>query len=441
MATLFIFLEKRISHSLSRTYKQFLQNLDSRFTRRSSEYLLEKIANNSREQADALRNFSSELSGKLTSGVTESLSPILNKLADAIERLEVEKSSTLEQSMKGLISEFQTAMTASAGGEMKELGNAVQSTVQLLQLANQQASSSQNKMDEVMLRMDESLRKQAESTTGLMSKLAATVEEMTSKVRDSSETSSQALSARVTNLMEAIDATAQRNLNDSRMQAEKLQEPVAGMSSRVEEALKFASVQMESTATGILGKSNDYSEATTKKLSSMMDVQSDGVKLLNDASEVVARSVNEFKNLLEGSSENQRSIRDGLQNLKDASVILKEEFSVVRAVHSDVSSVSTGLRVAADSVHTAQSQNKALLAEYERVFEKVDQSIGGILQKIHDQTQKYHQAIGDTLTQYLKDFDNSLASAATSLSHTVDELKEGLDELSDTLSAKKAVGG
>ena len=532
LATLFILIEKTIFYKVEENYKELLKQIDSRFPRRSTEYLLEKIVSSSIEQADQLRHFSTDLSGRLKQGLTESFQPILERLTQAIDKLESERSTT----MSGMANEFKSAMTQSADGEIQKLGAVVGSTAEVLRLSNEQSQISQKKMDELISQMDSSQQRQAESTTsvierltgtveqislsmkessdsstkimaekmselmtqmdsnqknqteataGVLERLAGTVDQMSLRMKESSESSASKMTERMTELLTNLEASSHRTLEESRKQTDSLSQIVDSMSQRVEGALNIASGVMTGKITellsnleqasqrtleeskkqnevlsqqvyamsqrveavlnlasgtmtqtigGLVSQSSQLSEATTTKLSALFDRQSEGAELLKSASDMVGNALMQFQELVRGNSETYQLYGEATKELRQVSTIILDDLKLTRSVQLDISTVSSSLKQAGENLQALQSQNKEVLSEYERVFLSLDTQIGSIIEKLHDNTQRYNETAREAIVSNLKSFDNALGSATTILGQTVGELTEGLEDLSEIVT-------
>jgi hypothetical protein len=482
LATIFTGFEKRRTNKVERAHKALVRAIDERFPRRSSEYLLEKIVVASNEQANQLRHFGADLSGRLKQGMTDSFQPILERLAQAIDKLEKEKSDSLQGSMTGILEEFRTLVTKSAEGEITKLSTVLSDTSSLLKASNEQTMAAGQRMQEVLGGLGDSMRTQSEANTQLLARLSESVEGMSLRLQQASEDSSSKVAQKVQDILSNLESSAFRTLEESKKQTSALSQIVESMTSRVEGALngvsgvmtekistvlsnleassqaaaqeskqqaqalsllaqsisdKFeavlqtASGSMSQTVSGLVSQTSQLSEATTSKLALMLDRQSEGATLLQQAGETVDRSLTRFQELLSASNETQRLYGENVRNLEEVSRTILDDLTLTRSVQSDFGTVSRTLKEAGDGLSTIQEQHRSMLQEYDRVFKTLDTQLGSLIERMHSNTQTYNSRIKEALVEKLGVFDNHLSGATSILGETVAELNDAMIQLSE----------
>jgi len=484
LATVFTGFEKRRTNQVERAHKALVRAIDERFPRRSSEYLLEKIVVASNEQANQLRHFGADLSGRLKEGMTESFQPILERLTDAINKLEKEKSDSLQGSMTGILEEFRTLISKSAEGEITKLSTVLSDTSSLLKASNDQTMAAGQRMQEVLGGLGDSMRTQSEANTQLLAKLSESVEGMSLRLQQASEDSSSKVAQKVQDILSNLESSAFRTLEESKKQTSALSQIVESMTTRVEGALngvsgvmtekittvlanleassqaaaqeskqqaqalsllaqsisdKFeavlqtASGSMSQTVSGLVSQTSQLSEATTSKLALMLDRQSEGATLLQQAGETVDRSLTRFQELLSASNETQRLYGENVRNLGEVSRTILDDLNLTRSVQSDFGTVSRTLKEAGEGLSTIQEQHRSMLQEYDRVFKTLDTQLGSLIERMHSNTQTYNSRIKEALVDKLSAFDNHLSSATSILGETVAELNDAMIQLSEII--------
>ncbi len=480
LATVFTGFEKRRTNQVERAHKALVQAIDERFPRRSSEYLLEKIVVASNEQANQLRHFGADLSGRLKQGMTESFQPILERLVQAIDKLEKEKADSLQGSMTGILEEFRSLVTKSAEGEISKLSSVLSDTSSLLKASNEQTMAAGQRMQEVFSGLGDSMRAQSEANTQLLARLSESVEGMSVKLQQASEDSSSKVAQKVQDILANLESSAFRTLEESKKQTSALSQIVESMTSRVEGALngvsgvmtekigtvlanleassqaaaqesrqqaqalsllaqsisdKFeavlqaASGSMSQTVSGLVSQTNQLSEATTSKLALMLDRQSEGATLLQQAGETVDRSLTRFQELLSASNETQRLYGENVRNLGEVSRTILDDLNLTRSVQADFGSVSRTLKEAGEGLSNIQEQHRSMLQEYDRVFKTLDAQLGILMERMHSNTQTYNSRVKESLVEKLSSFDNHLSSATSILGETVGELNDAMAHL------------
>jgi hypothetical protein len=484
LATMFVGIEKRRTHKVDQAHKRFARAVDQRFPRRSSEYLLEKIVSATAEQATQLRHFGADLSGRLKEGMTESFQPILERLALAIDKLEKEKSETLQGSMTGMLDQFKNLISNSAQGEINKLAEVLSGTSAVLQSSNEQTMVSHQKMSVMMDSVGYSMRQQAEANGQLLSRLTESVEDMSLRLGKASEESSAKVAEKIQGVLTSLEESSFRTLEESKKhtqslsqivdtmsqrvegalngvsgimaekisglltnlesashtaaaeakrQADTMSQLVQTMSERVEAALANASGAMSQTVGGLVSQTSQLSEATAGKLEQMLNKQAEGAMLLKQAGQTVEESINRFQSLLASSNETQELYAQSVKNLRELSSTVLEDLKLTRSVQADFGTVSAALREAGTGLKLMQNEHKKMLEEYTRVFQTIDSEVGALIDRLHGNTQIYNERVKEDLVEKLGVFDTQLASAANVLGGTVGELEETVGELNETL--------
>jgi hypothetical protein len=484
LATAFVGIEKRRTHKVDQAHKRFIRRVDQRFPRRSSEHLLEQIVSATSEQATQLRHFGADLSGRLKEGMTESFQPILERLALAIDKLEREKSETLQGSMTGILEEFRNLISNSAQGEISKLAEVLSGTSAVLQASNQQAMAFQDKMSAMMDSVGDSMRQQAEANGQLLERLTESVEDMSVKLGRASEESTAKVAEKIQGVLTSLEESSFRTLEESKKHTQSLSQIVDSMSQRVEGALNgvsgmmtdrissllanmelasqaaateakrqsdamvqlvqtmserveaalaAASGSMSQTVGGLVSQTSQLSEATAVKLEQMLNKQAEGAMLLKEAGQTVDESITRFQSLLAASNETQELYEQSVRNLREISTAVLDDLKLTRSVQSDFGTVSTALREAGLGLSSIQSEHKRMLEGYERTFKAIDDEVGALIDRLHGNTQIYNQRVKEALIEKLGEFDGSLSNATTVLGETVGQLDEVINELNETL--------
>lgn len=486
LATSFVGLEKRWTRKVDQVHKRFTRQVDKRFPRRSAEHLLEKIVAASVEQASQLRHFGADLSGRLKEGMTESFQPILERLALAIDKLEKEKSETLQGSMTGILEEFKNLVSQSAQGEISKLAEVLRGTSEVLNSSNERTIASHQQISQMMDSVGESMRRQADANGDLLGRLTQSVEDMSHKLGQASAESSakvtekiqgvlasleessfrtleeskkhtQSLSQlvdgmsqrvegalngvsgimteRISGLLANLESASQTAANEAKRQSEAMSQLVQTMSDRVEAALASASGSMSQTVGGLVSQTSQLSEATANKLEQMLSKQAEGAALLKQAGETVDQSLTRFQALLNASNETQALYEQSVKDLREVSSTVLEDLRLTRSVQADFGAVSSALREAGAGLGTMQTEHRKMLEEYDRVFKTLDSELGSLIDRLHGNAQIYNQRVKEALVEKLGVFDTHLSSATNVIGGTVGELEEAVSELNETLDS------
>lgn len=142
----------------SDAHHQFCATFDSLFVRRTTEGLLQQIHREIEGQSAAFRHFNTDLSGYLKQSFQESLGPTLTRLTEALERMTSTNEERIAQLVESLSKTFRSSLTESAKTEFQQLAGSLKQTAELLQAMNTQSQSTQEGLETLLVRLDESQR-------------------------------------------------------------------------------------------------------------------------------------------------------------------------------------------------------------------------------------------------------------------------------------------
>ncbi len=145
----------------SNAYYQSCAVFDALFVRRTTEGLLRQIHREIESQSAAFRHFDTDLSGHLKQSFQESLGPTLARLTEALEQMTSTNEDRLAQLIGSLSETFRSNLTDSAKTEFQQLAQSLKQTAELLQAMNAHSQSTQDSLETLLIRLDESQQQQA----------------------------------------------------------------------------------------------------------------------------------------------------------------------------------------------------------------------------------------------------------------------------------------
>ncbi|HXG22745.1 MAG TPA: hypothetical protein VNN62_27185 [Methylomirabilota bacterium] len=244
---------------VARAHHQFCSAFDALFVRKTPESYLQKILEETERQSAAFRHFNTDLSGYLKQSFQESLGPTLDRLTDTLERLTSTNEERMAQLIGSLSETFRSNLTESAQTEFQQLAQALQQTAGLLQAMNQQSRATQEGLETLLVRLDESQRQQTsaaeaqrKTTEDLFAQIARQVQEMAEQNNSNLEQTVNRLLERTASWSNDTATSVTRVLTDhARLFEEKMETLLARLDTIVGEMGRSTQSGTENLLTGV----------------------------------------------------------------------------------------------------------------------------------------------------------------------------------------------
>ena len=465
LSIVFTLREKHIVRSLRKGYDALMAAASDAVPFLSTSRILLDIHRFSAKQTVSVSNISSEVVDRLTnafndrvvpglasgmsSGVAEKLQsefrPTMERMAGSLDQLQaaiVSLESQKQDSVKGEFErmvraleesitqalstmgrEFRDALTGSARDEFGNVQGTLETTRHVLSEMNTQFSQMQTALGVIIAKVEE-------TTTGQLNSGREQVE---------------ALSALMHGLMNKLQETAEQNLNSVQTQLTRvvsdLTEKVTGLSVDMMEAAKDMANHSQQSATSIIDKTDAWSEATAKRLESLLANIENRSQDFQKASEALLEAKTFMSNLLTNNANALSQMADASRNVQSYSTGLVGQSDALRTISGDQARVATQLQLAASGIKASLDQQEALLSEYRRtiaeyksVVDTLHEPIARIMQATSNGLRDYNQSVERNFTKIVEVAGELVPKAANLLSGRIEELGSQLDELGDVIS-------
>ena len=438
LATLFTFLDKRLTKSLHRSYQSFISTLNRRFARMPSEHLLRDIRHDIGQQSRAFLQFGTDLSGHLKESFREGMDPLVQRVAAALEELAKQKQESLTESLSSVIGEFKSSLMGSTNNEFKLLADSIGKTATLLQEMNQNNQVTQQRTAEMISNFDELLSKQSNSGQEQLTRLVQTMESIMDKLRTQAEQSSSALDTSVESLLTKLTETTTTQMTEQARRTEEMSISLRGLIEQVKESSVASSSSIQSTVTSVLDQTSSWSSQTSEKVIQILDQQSRNAQTIEGAKEALEVSLSTFKSAVEQAGTSLRSMENGSRGIQDGITTLNSSINGASRIQQTTSDISALTEKNLRQLTTVVDHQSGVLQQYERTFTELDKSIGQLLGLISSNLENYSARVKSSLEEHLSQFDNTLGNATAKLGTTVQQLSESLEEIIELANQSKA---
>ena len=302
-ATLFLILEKPISHKLNKSRKKLVAAIDNLFPKLTTTQALADIHRDIAEQSIAFRHFNSDLSLKLTQSFNESMGPTLERMVTAIEDLnqmlraaEAQKQESMVGQLEALLRDieksivtslekmgdsFTNSLSGSAMNQFKKVADTLGSTSDLLINMNGQFLMTQNALNDLI-----SLAKS--STSEQMALGKTQVEELTHVLRNLMTQLQEAAGSSVSEMSATLTAVTHN-----------LSEKVSGLGIQMAEIVKQTAGEATGAAQEVIQKANTWSSQSAEQLDRLIEKYQSQLELVADLEHALKTSLSGFKEAIE----------------------------------------------------------------------------------------------------------------------------------------------
>lgn len=377
---LFSWREKHQTHRLQKQLAGWNSFLDERLDLITPEQLSSMRLEEAKKQTLQLERFNTDLAVSIASALDERvagrLSPILQKLVDAVEGLRIDRGETSQKLLENIVAEFKSSLSGATGYEMDSIVASLKELDGTLRRATQAISAGQREMQENTRKIAVSVESAIKQGTQAMH-----------------EGMARAMNDMTTNLLTASKGTA-----------EKLIEAGGATYDRINKA----TVPFEDSVSRLV-------DAT------------DQVQALMKTSEETLQKMNEFPMAFEQVLQKLQRTVEPLH--ETAGSIGNAASGIERAMENTVQLVEV-LRSLSAQMEDSNKQLTGSWREYTERFKDVDVSLKGIFQEVNEGLRKYT----DQVKEFAVEFDNLVAKAIADLGGAVGELDEAVEDLSEALT-------
>lgn len=464
LSIIFTFCEKRIVRSLRHSYDALLSAISNAIPFLSTSRILLDIHRFSAKQTVSVSNISSEVVDRLTNAFNDRVTPGLasGMSAGVAEKLQSEFRPTMER-MAGSLDQLQSAIVKlesqkqdSVTGEFERMTKALEESItQALSSMGREfrdalSGSARDEFGNVQGTLETTRHVLSEMNTQFghmqtaLGVIIAKVEETTTGQMNTGREQTEALSALMHGLMNRLQETAEQNLNSVQTQLTRvvsdLADKVTGLSVDMMEAAKDMADHSQQSASSIIAKTDAWSEATAKRLESLLTNIESRSQEFKEASAALLEAKTFLSNLLTNNANALAQMADASRNVQSYSSGLVGQSDALRAISGDQVKVVTQLQLTATGIKASLDLHEKLLGEYHRtiaeyrsVIDTLHEPLARIMQATSNGLRDYNQSVENNFTKIVEVADQLVPKAANLLNGQIEELGSQLEELGDVI--------
>ncbi len=403
-ATIYLFIEKPLFHSLSNSYFRFTHALNRLLTRRTIEHILEDMHRNLAEQTTAFRHFGVDLSTRLKEGLSESLGPTLNRMVEVVERLATQQRQDTTEAIKELIAQFLKGLEGTTNTQFSEL---------------------QQVLNSAGTRLEEISRAGEQGRVGLATFIQ--------RLDDSMAAQNRAVSDQIGQLRETVGSVLARLESVGSEHERRVHELLASVTSTIRETQERSQANLSETVDTVLQRTAKWTEQGAMNLMAALDEHRSASQQLAQAKSVLNEALESFRAMTtEG--------RQALKQVEQAAYTLLESqrsFAVTAQGMQQLQEQAGQNAVALaqqltrlTEIHSVQTET---LKQFQTVFHTVETGLSKVLTELTHSMQQYSSVVREYTEQQLTQFDHSFSQAAQELKASSDMVRDGLQQVTGPL--------
>ncbi len=442
-ATIFLLFEKPINYKLSTARMRLSSSIDEFVPRLSMTRVLAEIQRDAAEQSVALRSFNADLSGKLKQGFSESLGPMIQRMARGIDEL--------NQQLRAAEAAKQESISGSVSTLLQSLEESLQSSIQSMgetfrEPASGRTAGELTKATESLggaARLLENLNAQAQNTQSALTELVNLARKSTAEQSALGKSQIEELTAVLRQFLVQMSETAGVSVNDM---AATLTAVVQGLSIKLNDlgaqltaTLQRSAEQTTSAAAAVVDRADKWSSRSAEQLRQVIEQLAGSVKSSKEVENALVAAFGLFRKSLE----QYASLNAGLDRI--AGEVNAMAASAAGAAHSTSESQEVLQQVAA---HTSTQMERLAdanrrqaevwsgmqsgLDSYKNAFMHTERAARELLAQIAQQVDSHLQVTRLGYSEIIRIADGHFAHATQKLGTSIDELDERLKDLAET---------
>jgi hypothetical protein len=455
LSIIFTLTEKMIVRNLRLGYESLIATVSDAIPYLSPARILIDIQRFSAKQTVSISHISSEVVDRLVGAFNSDVVPALAEgmssgVADKMQsefRPTMQKMGDTLENLKTAIVSLESQKQDSVTGEIRALMQSLESS--LVQALTRMGEDFHNALTGAASREFGNVQGTLEATRQILSEMNTQFSEQLKTGREQTE----GLTALMSGLMVRLQESADQNLSNVRTQltlvVSDLSEKVGSLSKELMTAAESVTRQSQASANSILEKTGEWSEATAKRLESLVasiearskEFQEAGRTLL-DANKFLKDTISQNAAALDRMAEASRQVQS-------YSSALAGQSEAMKAVTQLQASVSAQLRDSTGGLQAVSAESGRILAIYRQNFEsykavidELDANLAKILAALHSGLRDYNQSIENNFREVVKISNQMVPEISNLLQNQVEELGGQLEELGTVISrAMEQVNG
>ncbi len=432
-ASVFMLIEKSVFYKMNTKRLSFIDALDTLIPIRTDAHFLNELCQTMKSQDVAFRTFNTDLSIKLTNSVSESMGPILERVASSIDELNnlsrasqaailealkesnntgqgvitanIEKLLTqlqvsLASSIKDMSKEFNKSLTGSAQGQFDDVVKSIGQTVAILSGMNTQFIDTQGELKELIE----------------LSKVS-TKDQLTEGAAE--------LKIMVNNLDGFMSAIETR---------------FASLSDIMQKSIEDSAAKSSLATNGIMTKVGELNQQSVERFMEVLSKHEGQLDRVDQLKETLQSAVAGFGTYVTGYNEINAGMRYVAEDVKIAMNSLTLSVQKMKESQDSIKEVAVLAASQVKELNTSQINQietwkniETSMGRYRDVFQEVETSASHVLSDINLHMQQFASATQDHFNKTVTVANDHVFNAVGQLAVSISGLSEKLEDLEEVV--------
>jgi hypothetical protein len=391
---------------------------------------MDKLASSMSSTATLLQQ-----SNQQSSELTASVGKIMNQLESQSIK-QSEESSRQLTTMKGMFEEIAQSLAKSSNDASTSVTSRVQNVLEGLEQTSRLLLDENKKQ---VMQLGQIFEQQTAAGREQIETLLNSVLQAAESMKNSSEGNVSQISEKIAQLLEKLSTTSKNQLQESEKHTRSLTELVASLTTDVKLGMLQVTDTMQKQVSGLLTQNTDSSSKTSELTNRLLEREDANIAGLSRAKEELAQLMDQYKETINGTTKTVSEFQTTANTFQSAASHVNKSLESAQRVQDTSVNLSREASQQLDSLTGVFDRHKDLLAQYQSVFNAMDDNLGKVLEQLGDRISQYNRDIVNSLQLNLNRFDDSLAKATSSLGSTVNELEDKLESLAEVSRAAAKV--
>lgn len=441
-STIFLIYDKSYFSKVFNTIRHdLIVSINSIVPLKSEANILEDIYLNISEQTNTFRTFNTDLSKTLQSSFKENTGPTLDRMVTAIENLNTladsSKNELLEaiREMNKILHKSEQSRQESMTGQieilLKDLKESLSSSIDTMSIEFTKSLSGTTQdqfsnIAETVGRMGSVL----ESTGAQFAESQMAIKELIDHAKNSTENQIVNSSGLIDKMVRVIGAALAN-----------MEKKMSALSEKMTNTIEDTADKSAKTAASVIDEVKVLNTESAEKLLKILQKHEEQVDRIENLKQVLIDAVDSFGEYVTGYNEINRDLKNvtnaanmSLNLISSSSQKLKDVQDSFGKVAELTMNKIQGLADSNEQQHELWKYIHLSMEHYKKTFESVESSAEEILSAISSKFQDFSRATQDHFNKTVTIADDHVKNAVGMLSTSIEELRNGLEDLSDVVT-------
>jgi chromosome segregation ATPase len=241
------------------------------------------------------------------------------------------------------------------------------------------------------------------------------------------------MSERIAAMLQGLESTSSKVLEESRKQSESLEQIVLNLTNSVQQSMGSVTSAVSTTVNDLMAKTSATTDAARDNIDRLIGANQASLSELQHAQTTLRDTLSAFDGAMNGVRETARQLDSAGKLFEQSGEEIKAGASALSSHSSFLKSIFSDFKSVVESLEAENRRIQQLNGEYPRIFSEIDSSLASILKQIEERTEVYNQSMRKGVGETVSSLDNHLQRATKTFGDTIEDLEDKFSDLSELL--------